>query len=129
MGYNINNELAYDELLLFHDTKTPSVKLCLLVRQLINNKLSNSRYCYISKEDKEDMSSQAMIDFIKWGHNFNPKPTYSKGVAIGYLDFNMNNTFNRLLKKLKKLNAAEIYTDIDVAYWDSSFNVEEYNEG
>lgn len=124
MGYNISNEVAYDELTQFHETKIPSTKLCLLVRQLISNKLSNSRYYFMTKEDKEDIASQAMIDFIKWGHNFKPKSSYSKGIAIGYLDFNMNNTFNRFLKKLSKTNSVEVYADIDVAYWDSSFNAE-----
>lgn len=70
------------------------------------------------------MATQAMIDFIKWGHNFRPKDTYSKGVAVGYLDFNMNNTFNRYLKKLTNQNDKEIHTDIDIAFWDTNFTTD-----
>lgn len=124
MAYNIDNDIAYQELINFHNTKIPSIRLCLIVRKLAYNKLSNKRYCNVTTEDKQDMATQAMIDFIKWGHNFRPKDTYSKGVAVGYLDFNMNNTFNRYLKKLTNQNEREVNTCVDVAYWDTNLTAD-----
>ena len=127
---NIDNDTCYGLLLDFARTKIPSPELCLIVNKLIHNKIHNNKYRNVLREDKEDMATQAMIDFILYGHNFKPKPTYSKGVAVGYLNFNMNNTFNRFLKKLSK-QQNEVNIEVDIAYWDTSFDEErdEHEEG
>lgn len=130
MGFNINidNEEAYHELTQFAKTKVASAKLCTIVSKLIHNKLQNRKYCYISNEDKEDMGSQAMIEFLLWGHNFHPKPEYSKGIAIGYLNFNMNNSFHKYITKMYQHNNNTLNIDMDVPFWDDAFNNDEEDE-
>ena len=120
---NIDKERSYELLTQFAETKVASAELCLMVQQLIKNILSASKYHWIGREDKEDLATLAMIEFLQYSHNFNPKSTYSHGVAIGYLNGNCSRAIWRGITKMKKHTdgTAEL-GDIEVAYWDSEFD-------
>jgi hypothetical protein len=120
---DIPKQRSYELLMDFASTKTASAELCMMVRQLINNILSSSKYHWIGREDKEDLATLAMIEFLQYSHNFNPKSTYSHGVAIGYLNGNCSRAIWRGITKMKKHSdgTAEL-GDIEVAYWDTEFD-------
>ena len=120
---DIPKQRSYELLIEFASTKTASAELCMMVRQLINNILSSSKYHWICREDKEDLATLAMIEFLQYSHNFNPKSTYSHGVAIGYINNNVSRAIWRGITKMKKHTdgTAEL-GDIDVAYWDCEFD-------
>lgn len=113
----------YDLLTEFASTKKASAELCLMVQQLIKNILSASKYSWIGREDKEDLATIAMIEFLLYSHNFKPKSTYSVGVAVGYCNGNISRAIWRGITKMKKHSdgTAEL-GDIEVAYWDTEFD-------
>lgn len=120
---NIDKERSYELLTQFAETKVASAELCLMVQQLIKNILSASKYSWIGREDKEDLATMAMIEFLQYSHNFKPKSTYSVGVAVGYLNNNCSRAIWRGITKMKKHSdgTAEL-GEIDVAYWDTEFD-------
>ena len=113
----------YDLLTEFATTKNASAELCVMVQQLVKNILSASKYSWIGREDKEDLATLAMIEFLQYSHNFKPKTTYSVGVAVGYVNGNLSRAIWRGITKMKKHSdgTAEL-GDIDVAYWDCEFD-------
>ena len=120
---HLDNEKFYRLLVEFSETKQASAEICLMVKQLISNILSNGKYSWIGREDKEDLATIALFEFLQYGHNFKPKSTYSVGVAVGYTGNNCSRAIWRGITKMKKhLDGTAELGDIDVAYWDSEFD-------
>lgn len=126
MTVNINDDLFLAEMLKFAETKVASPALASMVQQLIRNICSNGSYKAVNREDLDDAAGNAMLNFLKYGHNFKMKPNYTKKVAIGYVDFGCKRIINDSIKKAKKHNLQSLHCgddcDIDIAYWDKGFD-------
>jgi len=125
---NIDNDVCYNLLSDFARTKEASIELFEIVKKLIRNKLSNNKYRNLTNDEKQDLTSQAILEFLQYAHNFKPKETYSKGIAVGYLNYNMENTFNRYLKKLYKKQKMEVNIEFDISFWNTNFDYGENYE-
>lgn len=112
--YNIDNDIAFAEMQKFHETKICTDRLAKIALKLIENKLLNAKYSKFNAECKELIRDTAIMDFLKYGHNFNPnkQKKYNAGIAIGYMDFCMTNSFNHAITKYFKDAEKEI--DIDI---------------
>lgn len=110
--FDIDNDLAYSLLFEFHRTHVCSDELANILLKLIDNKLSNIKYSLFNEECKQAMKDAAIMEFLKYGHNFNPKQPHSKGIAIGYMDFCMNNSFNHAITKYMKEAKRDVGIDI-----------------
>lgn len=123
---NIDDDLFLTEMQLFAETKTASTKLVLMVDQLIKNICSNGSYKSTNRDDLSDAAGNAMLNFLKYGHNFKMKPGYTKKVAVGYVDFGCKRIINDSIKKARKHKSTSLHcdddTDIDIAFWDKEFD-------
>lgn len=100
--YDLDAELVYKEMCKFAETKVCSDVLARLFYKLVDNKLDAMSYRNLPPDCKQDMIDCAVMEFIKYGHNFKPKPKDTVGVGVGYIDFNMRNSFNKAIKKHNK---------------------------
>lgn len=100
--YHIDDDLAFAELKKMVETKVCSDTLALIYLKLMNNMLENRSYAHLHENIKEDMRDMALMEFLKYGHNFKVDKCYSAKGAIGYLNFNMKNSFNKAITRFRK---------------------------
>lgn len=94
----VDNASLHREMLAFRETRVPSGALLAMVQAIHKGLCGNSKFRGYDSMDLEDLRSTAMLEFLKYGHNFKPEKCRSANGAFTFVTWCAESAFKRYLR-------------------------------
>lgn len=128
----VDNSALHAELVAFRDGGTPSRRLIEMVQAIHRGLCGNSKFRGYDTLDQEDLRSQAMLEFLKYGHNFNPEKCRSANGAFTFVTWCAESAFKRYLRghyRQVNVKAAHAAADDILTGWCEAYTARMLDDG
>lgn len=109
MGLKFDSPTAHLHLVDWKATGICPTELIKMFNELLDSLTTKSKYINYPSHVKDDMKSEAIYQFLKYSHNYNPDKIKSKNGAFTFLCFNAENAYKKVIKSYyKHINLKEL---------------------
>lgn len=119
-------------MLAFKDGGIPSPELLRMVQAIHRGLCGNSRFRGYDAMDLEDLRSTAMLEFLKYGHNFKPEKCRSANGAFTFVTWCAESAFKRYLRghyRQVNVKAAHAAGDDMLTTWCEGYTARMLDDG